>query len=64
MSWALWAAMTTLLAFEFPTLAILLGLAGFMLARLMGRSWPGLGRPADANPENRPSTSRLMNAPS
>jgi len=37
--WALWAAMTTLLAFEFPTLAILLGLAGFMLARLL-RLWP------------------------
>jgi hypothetical protein len=32
-------AMTTLLAFEFPTLAVLLGLAGFMLARLL-RLWP------------------------
>jgi hypothetical protein len=31
--------MTTLLAFEFPTLAVLLGLAGFMLARLL-RLWP------------------------
>jgi len=39
LSWALWAGTTTLLAFEFPTLAILLGLAGFMLARLL-RLWP------------------------
>ena len=39
LSWALWAAMTTLMAFEFPTLAILLGLAGFILARLL-RLWP------------------------
>jgi hypothetical protein len=39
LSWALWGAMTTLLAFEFPTLAVLLGLAGFMLARLL-RLWP------------------------
>ena len=39
LSWALWRAMTTLLAFEFPTLAVLLGLAGFMLARLL-RLWP------------------------
>jgi hypothetical protein len=39
LSWALWAAITTLLVFEFPTLAILLGLAGFMLARLL-RAWP------------------------
>jgi hypothetical protein len=38
-SWAMWAAMTTLLAFEFPTLAILAGLAGIMLARLL-RLWP------------------------
>jgi hypothetical protein len=39
LSWALWAAITTLLVFEFPTLAILLGLAGFMPARLL-RAWP------------------------
>ena len=37
--WALWAAVTTLLAFEFPTLAILFGLAGLVAARLL-RPWP------------------------
>jgi hypothetical protein len=37
--WALWAAITTLLAFEFPTAAIVLGLAGLGLARLL-RPWP------------------------
>ena len=37
--WALWAATTTLLVFEFPTAAIVLGLAGFGLARLL-RVWP------------------------
>ena len=37
--WALWAAVTTLLAFEFPTLAILSGLAGLAAARLL-RPWP------------------------
>lgn len=39
LSWALWAAVTTLLAFEFPTLAILAGLAGIMLTRLLWL-WP------------------------
>lgn len=39
LSWALWAAVTTLLAFEFPTFAILAGLAGIMLTRLL-RLWP------------------------
>jgi hypothetical protein len=37
--WALWAAITTLLVFEFPTGAIVLGVAGFGLARLL-RVWP------------------------
>src|SRR5215472_11063258 len=33
--WALWAIVTTLLAFEFPTAAIAAGLAGLWLARLL-----------------------------
>ena len=37
--WAIWAAVTTLLAFEFPTAAVVLGLAGLGLARLL-RIWP------------------------
>jgi hypothetical protein len=41
--WALWAAITTLLVFEFPTAAIVFGLAGFGLARFL-RVWPeGVG---------------------
>jgi hypothetical protein len=37
--WALWAAVTTLLVFEFPTAAIVLGLTGLGLAKLL-RAWP------------------------
>lgn len=37
--WGVWAAMATLLVFEFPTGAIVLGLAGLGLARLL-RVWP------------------------
>jgi hypothetical protein len=37
--WALWAAITTLLAFEFPTAAIVVGLAGLGLVKLL-RAWP------------------------
>jgi len=39
LSWALWAAVTTFMAFEFPTLAILFGLAGLVAARRL-RLWP------------------------
>ena len=37
--WGAWAAVTTLLVFEFPTGAIVLGLAGLGLGRLL-RVWP------------------------
>jgi hypothetical protein len=37
--WALWAAVTTLLVFEFPTAAVVLGLTGLGLAKLL-RAWP------------------------
>jgi hypothetical protein len=37
--WGAWAAMVTFLVFEFPTGAIVLGLAGLGLARLL-QVWP------------------------
>ena len=37
--WELWAAATTFLVLEFPTGAVVAGLAGFGLARRLG-AWP------------------------